>query len=228
VLFRLYLPHRYTYPLVAFFAIVVGVALRPTLRRASVAAVVGVALAGAILLVPNRLQRGSDCPQGPVTAYLASLPKDAIIAGDPVDLMCVPVTARRPVVISTQLAPAYEVDYFLQGRARMFAMINAYYGTDAAAFADLRRRYGAAYLLVRRDRVRQTMNGGGKWRRGKAPYGPLVRRLVRTGEPVVLHLPAACRRFQNGPVEVYDVSCIARERPSTVPDASSASTTTNG
>ena len=30
VLFRLYLPHRYTYPLVAFFAIAVAVSLRPT------------------------------------------------------------------------------------------------------------------------------------------------------------------------------------------------------
>ncbi|HTE60557.1 MAG TPA: hypothetical protein VK631_09420, partial [Solirubrobacteraceae bacterium] len=30
VLFKLYLPHRYTYPLVAFFAIAVGVAIRPT------------------------------------------------------------------------------------------------------------------------------------------------------------------------------------------------------
>ena len=32
VLFRLYLPHRYTYPLVAFCAIAVAVALRPTWR----------------------------------------------------------------------------------------------------------------------------------------------------------------------------------------------------
>ena len=30
VLFQLYLPHRYTYPLVAFFAIAVGVTIRPT------------------------------------------------------------------------------------------------------------------------------------------------------------------------------------------------------
>ena len=30
VLFKLYLPHRYTYPLVAFFAIAVGVTIRPT------------------------------------------------------------------------------------------------------------------------------------------------------------------------------------------------------
>src|SRR3712207_5825372 len=30
VLFTLYLPHRYTYPLLAFFAIFVAVALRPT------------------------------------------------------------------------------------------------------------------------------------------------------------------------------------------------------
>ena len=32
VLFKLYLPHRYTYPLLAFFAIVVAVTLEPTWR----------------------------------------------------------------------------------------------------------------------------------------------------------------------------------------------------
>jgi hypothetical protein len=49
VLFRLYLPHRYTYPLSAFGAIAVGVTLRPTwealwqLRRARVLAALALA-----------------------------------------------------------------------------------------------------------------------------------------------------------------------------------------
>ena len=64
----------------------------------------------------------------PASAYLETLPKDAIVAGDPVDLKCLPVTARRAVVISTQLAPAYELDYFLEGRRRMFDTLRAVYG----------------------------------------------------------------------------------------------------
>jgi hypothetical protein len=269
VLFRLYLPHRYTYPLLAFFAIVVGVTLRPTWEAAGSrvrtfallcapaavtglalyafplgpllsptwatlavgagtvavaaalafaprplgaslgAAICGVALLGGLLLVPERLERGKVCPKGRVTAYLKSLPKDSIIAGDPGDLMCVPATARRPVVVSTQLAPAYEVDYFLEGRERMFADLRAYYGSSVDAIAALQERYGATHLLVRGDALRRELTAdGARWRRGRVPYGDFVRRLVGEGEPAVLHLPSACRTFQNGPVEVYDIACI--------------------
>jgi hypothetical protein len=269
VLFRLYLPHRYTYPLVAFFAIAVAVTLRPTwlafrtrpflllaapaavaalavyvfplappepepstvvmvavvagivvaaalvaLRRPTAAAgtiLTGVVLIGLLVALPGRVPSGTACPQRPVTRYLAGLPKDAVVAGDPRDLMCVPVTARRAVVISTQLAPSYEADYFRTGRERMFAMLRAYYGTSRAAIADLADRYGATDLWVRRDAVRRELAGNGKrWRADQQPYGSYVRRLVARGEPAVLSLPADCRRFSRGPVEVYEIACLTR------------------
>jgi hypothetical protein len=276
VLFKLYLPHRYTYPLIAFFAIAVAVSLEPTwsevaarrrlrafglvasplavclfavyvfplapaeparqftatallalvagglalaavlaapLARASPAigaALIGLALAGAALVLPDRLPRGNPCPDRPVNAYLRSLPKDAVIAGDPGDLMCVPATARRPVVISTQLAPAYEADYFRTGRTRMFATLRAYYGHSSRAIADLLTRYGATHLWVRRRAVRRELaDGGVRWRGGELPYGRYVRQLLRGGEPAVLHLPLACRRWRRGDAEVYDIRCIA-------------------
>jgi hypothetical protein len=275
VLFKLYLPHRYTYPLLAFFAIVVAVTLEPTWRAlaarrgpvrafallaspvaicafavfvfplapveparplatmaligavalaiaaaavplalrsaAAGAAVTGVVLVGAVLVLPDRLPLGNACPDRPATTYmLKRLPKDAIIAGDPRDLMCVPATARRPVVISTQLAPAYEADYFRRGRERMFATLRAYYGQSSAAIADLGTRYGADYLWVRRDAVEREQAGGGvRWRPGELPYGRYVRQLLRGGEPAVLHLPVDCRRWRLGPAEVYDIGCIS-------------------
>jgi hypothetical protein len=274
VLFKLYLPHRYTYPLLAFFAIVVAVTLEPTWRAlaerrgrvrafallaspvaicafavyvfplapaepsrppatmaligavalalaaaavplalrsaAAGAAVTGVLLAGLVLVLPDRLPLGNACPAKPATTFMSKrLPKDAIIAGDPRDLMCVVATARRPVVISTQLAPAYEAGYFRRGRERMFAMLRAYYGHSRAALADLRTRYGADYLWVRRDALaRETAGGGVRWKAGEQPYGRYVRQLLRAGEPAVLHLPAACRRWQLGPAEVYDIGCV--------------------
>ena len=274
VLFELYLPHRYTYPLVAFFAIAVGVTIRPTwmalwarprprlrafallsapfavaaaalyvfplgpteavsrtavavaaagvVAAAAVAAglgrrapaiggvVTGLTLIGLLLAGSDGLARGSPCPTRPVTRHLATLPKDAVIAGDPHDLKCLPATTRRAVVISTQLAPAYETEYFLAGRARMFATLRAYYGQSLAAIADLRTRYGATDLWVRRDAVRRELQGDGRrWRAAKLPYGRFVRELVRAGEPAVLHLPAACLRWQRGPDAVYDIGCIA-------------------
>jgi hypothetical protein len=280
VLFKLYLPHRYTYPLVAFFAIAVGVTIRPTwtalwerprprlrafalltgplaiaglavytfplgptesldpsgttvaavggavvlaaaaalaLRRnapALGAVLTGLALVGVLVFVPgDRWARGASCPNGHSIRYLASLPKDAVIAGDPIDLKCLPATARRAVVISTQLAPSYERDYFLGGRAREFAMLRAYYGQSADAIADLHTRYGATDLWVRRGAVEQELTPkGARWRRGQLPYGRYVRELVSAGEPAVLHLPASCRRWQHGSDEVYDIACIGAAR----------------
>jgi hypothetical protein len=280
VLFRLYLPHRYTYPLVAFFAIVVAVSLRPTwtamwsrprprlrafllllaplvvlgvalylfplgpmealsepataaaiaagavvlaaavallLPRAgeraapAVGAVVtALALTGAMLGVTDEWARGTVCPYTAATGYLASLPKDAVIAGDPKDLTCVTGTARRPVVISTQLAPAYEVDYFVHGRERMFAMLRAYYGQSTDAIAALGERYGATHLWVRPPAVRQVMAAkSGRWKEVDAPYGRFIHGLLRGGEPAVLHLPAACRRWRSAQSEIYDIRCIA-------------------
>ena len=278
VLFRLYLPHRYTYPLAAFFAIVVGVTIRPTwtalwarpsprarafvllcapvaiaavalyafplgpmqsLSRpavalagaaAAVAAAValvlgrapgrgapaigavltGLTILGLLLVSTDNWARGSLCPQRPATRYFATLPKDAVIAGDPSDLKCLPATARRPVVISTQLAPSYEADYFRTGRERMFATLRAYYGPSLAAIADLRARYGATDLWVRQGAVRKELQpGGSRWRGGRLPYGRFVRQLVSGAEPAVLHLPAACRRWQHGLEAVYDIRCIS-------------------
>jgi hypothetical protein len=269
VLFRLYLPHRYTYPLAAFFAIAVAVLLGPTWRAlgtsrvrrfallaapvavcavaiylfplapveprvatrtalvlagagvagaallvnatpATGALLTGLALIGALVVLPDRLPAGNPCPHTPVSRYLASLPTDAIVAGDPIDLMCVPATAKRAVVISNQLAPAYEVEYFEHGRERMFADLRAYYGPSVDAILDLRRRYGATHLWVRRDAIEQEIDGDGRrWHARELPYGRFVRDLVKRERPAVLSLPASCRTFARGPVEVYEIKCLA-------------------
>jgi hypothetical protein len=50
---------------------------------------------------------------------------------------------------------------------------------------------------------------GARWRQGDEPYGTFIRGMLRAGEPAVLHLPAACRRWQNDVSELYDIRCIA-------------------
>ena len=260
-LFQLYLPHRYTYPLLAFFAIAVALLLRPTgharwlvlaplplaylalsvfplgpqsppegvawwafpilaalavaafaVRRPGAGALLaGVALLVAVLALPGRTPPGQSCPRSPAMAYLATLPKDAVIAGDPMDLKCVPVAANRPVVISTQLAFSYERGYFEEGRARMFASLRAYYSGDAAALAGLRTRYGATHLLVNRRAVRREAAGDQpRWPRARQPYGQLVTSQLSAGEPAVLRRAARCRRWSGGAQAIYDLGCLSR------------------
>ncbi|MEA2311632.1 MAG: hypothetical protein QOE28_1600, partial [Solirubrobacteraceae bacterium] len=265
VLFQLYLPHRYTYPLVAFFAIAVAVLLRPlweadgrhrlavlagpaavaavavfafplapppppgamtwivaalaaggaiavALRRApervrtrAGAAATGVLLLVLILVLPNGLPRGTRCAQRPAIRYFNSLPKEAVVAGDPWDLNCVPVSAERAVVTSEKLAPSYEAAAFRDGRARMFADLRAVYGPSPDAITKLSTRYGATHLWIRRDAVPR----GARWVPRQLPYGRFVHDLLREGEPASLRLPAVCRRWRRGPVEVYDIACVS-------------------
>ena len=195
-------------------ALAVAAALLGRARREAVpalgAALTGLLLLAALLAAPGDRDRGTRCPDGESVRYLATLPKDAVIAGDPFDLKCLPGTARRAVVISTQLAPSYELDYLLAGRARMFETLLAYYGSSAQPIADLRTRYGATHLWVRRAAVAAELTTrGARWRAGRLPYGRFVRDLVRAGTPAVLRLPSACRRWSHGTDEVYDIGCIA-------------------
>jgi hypothetical protein len=184
--------------------------VRPATLPTTGAVLVVAVLAGAMVGVRGRLPSGMACPTTPVVRYLAGLPQDAIVAGDPRDLMCVPATAKRAVVISTQLAPSYEADYFRTGRARMFAMLRAYYGPSRTAIADLASRYGATHLWVRRDAVRREVERGARWKADELPYGRFVRDLVESAQPAVLGLPPACRRFVRGPIEVYEIACLGR------------------
>jgi hypothetical protein len=284
VLFKLYLPHRYTYPIVAFAAIAVGVSLKPTFeavwarrhggwgafgllvaplvvttlaiwvfplgpkepwdnfispvsiavavgtvvaaaavvlvlqhtetagRAALAAALAGIGLTALIAFVPERYERGTDCPTGQTIQYLRTLPKDAIIAGDPIDLKCVPATTRRAVVISTQLAPSYEKAYFLMGRQRMFDQLDAIYGSNPQAIVKLGQKYGATDLWIRRGSIlRQWQHKGGPWRAWSRPYGTYVKRLVaHEPKPASLQLPKSCLKFQKGPNEVYSIPCVTK------------------
>jgi hypothetical protein len=120
--------------------------------------------------------------------------------------MCVPVSAERAVVTSAKLAPSYEVSAFRDGRARMFADLRAVYGTSPDAITELSTRYGATHLWIRRDAVPR----GARWSPRQLPYGRYVHDLLREGEPASLRLPAACRQWRRGPVEVYDLACVLR------------------
>lgn len=289
LLFRLYLPNRYTHPLVPAACIVIGVCWRPAwdaavgrlgrwspvalavalpaaaiwagvrifplgplmseakaqalvsnIGRALVIAAVAGALACAAALALRRTPgraggvvlgavfsaailvgavtgtaSGRDyvtCGSRHLQAYLRTLPKDAIIAGDPVQLDCVPVEARRAVVISRKLYQAEDADYLRVIRPRMFAMLHAYYGSSVRAIAALRTRFGAGYLVVQRDVVLA--------RRAPPAYddmapfaGVIDGILAHRARPAALSLPRACAVWHRLQLTVYDLRCVARSLP---------------
>jgi hypothetical protein len=282
VLFRLYLPHRYTYALLPFFCIAIGIAVRPTFEalaqrsrlslipalgfpvvlallaltvfplgpqlspsafgvwvkeaapylavglvvgllvaafvwvgaagenRVHQAAAAAAVIAAAVLVAEVAFAGGgrsrvAACSDVGLYRYLGTLPKNAIIAGDPGDLDCIPIAARRPVVISRKLYQPWNVDYFKVIRPRMFLSVEASYGPSVQAIVQLRARYGADYFLVR-NRLRKRA-----WPR-MAPFTQQANHYLRSGVvPAALRLPAMCETWRGQRLTVYSLACVSSE-----------------
>jgi hypothetical protein len=280
VLFRLYLPQRYTYPLLPFFCIAIAVSLAATFKAwvprrrvaallsfiiplaaiiialtvfplgpqgslealwawlsdaraylagglaagvlggvvwalsgrvtrplaATSALVAGGLLCGAVAFAGGLRSPGAfSCGDQHLYRYLRTLPPDAIIAGDPADLNCVPIAGERAVVISKKLYQPWDPSYFRIIRPRMFNMIDAYYGPSLAAAVQLEKLYGADYLVVRRP-VRRNPAGT------PAPFGAQLARLRRSDSPpAALQMPGHCATWHEGKTRVYRLACVATE-----------------
>ena len=283
LLFRLYLPHRYTYSLLPFFCIAIGIVLRPTLEawagrtRLSLLAAAGLPLAvvlvaltvfplgpqlsisdigswladarsyllvglalglllallvwrrtagqqgvrtaaaaaavfaGTVLVAEvafadgGRSPGAASCRDTKLYRHLRTLPKDAIIAGDALDVGCIPIAARRPVVISRKLYQPWDPQYFRVIRDRMFRTVDAYYGPSVGAIIQLRERYGADYFVVETP-IRER-----PWP-GMAPFTAEVARLLRSVEvPAALRLPEPCETWRGRRFKVYSLACVAAE-----------------
>jgi hypothetical protein len=281
LLFRLYLPQRYTYPLLPFFCIAIAVWVRPTFqglaerRRALLFLAVPLVVLAAVLLALTvfplgpqlsfdafgdwledaaaylavglavglliafcvwHRERGSAftagaaavvaggmlvgaatfaggtrspesarCEDEALYRHLRTLPEETIVAADPFDSNCIPIAARRPVVISRKLYQPWAVDYFELIRGRMFQTVEAYYGPSVDAVAALRERYGADYLLVRTDQKEPNWSF-------MEPFTSEVRRLRDTVDvPAVERLPEECLTWSEGTLELYSLACVAGE-----------------
>ena len=279
VLFQLYLPNRYTYPLLPVFCIVIGTGWLPAWRRvtrgrgrpaaAGVAVAVSVAIwlvalvgfplgprlafaalgrtlehsawvvaaclaAAAVALVVARRRTApvvaatvaaallfaqvayagggaspfQTCDDVPLLRELATLPANAIIAGDARRMNCVPIVSERAVVISQKLYQPIEVAYTRVVRTRMRAMVEAEFGPSRAAILALRSRFGAHYLVVQPGLI-DTGRVPSSWG-DMQPYTSLIGRLLRApGGPAALHLPPACAIWRHGGDIVYSLACVA-------------------
>src|SRR5204863_9858783 len=124
---------------------VVACALALRGRRQAAAVVVAAVLVGGLLVGEVSVAGGDasaagECSDPAELHYLGTLPKNAIIAGDPTTIGCVTMVSKRPVVISRKLYQVYSPAYLQTARQRMFAMVEAYYGPSGAKILAPRSR----------------------------------------------------------------------------------------
>lgn len=170
------------------------------------AVLAGTLLVGGVAVAGGGEAPGIVCRDAPLYRYLETLPKDTIVAGDPVAIDCVPIAAERPVLMSKKLYQVYDRNVFHFARPRMLAEIRAYYGSSRRAIVRLRTVYGADVLLINRE----LLSSGGHYRYGEmAPFNQLMRRLRRTvHKPATLRMPSRCMTWSHGTQAVYSLRCL--------------------
>jgi hypothetical protein len=193
-------------------ALAVGVLLVALVYRRGAAWVAASAVAAALLvgqvaLAGGDRRTGLRCGRLDTLLHLRTIPKDAIVAGNPVLLDCVPIVSRRAVVMNEKLFQVWEVDFWQEGRRRMFDSVEAYYGDSTDSILELRRKYGADYLVVERRPLFR------RWRYTE-PFTTEVRRLRETvAEPARRRLPRECRTWGGKLDVVYDLACVEARSP---------------
>lgn len=185
-----YLPQRYlVYPLpiLATVMLATGAAgyllLSPRLSRAKHAVTAAVAITALPLLLgfgghgTTRRGLGNDTRKATAMfAALERLPKDALIAGWPRGTIDnVPYFARRQVLLSFETHQAFHVDYALEMRRRMNAVIAAYFATSTEPLIALRREFGVTHLLVD---VHHFLRATPRYIK---PFGPAINAAAKAG-----------------------------------------------
>jgi hypothetical protein len=147
----------------------------------------------------------ADAPQLELTRFLGTLPKDALVAGHPVDMNPVPLLARRKVLANHELSLPYYKGYYGQIRQRLFDFFEAYYAGSfdtVAAFVD---RYGIDALVVRKDHYTKEFLSGPVY---FEPYNERAKNYLARQSSFVLRDPPLDRRcYEN---ELYLVLCFER------------------
>ena len=172
------------------------------------AVLAGSLLTGVVAEAGWQTSKGHDCSKDQALySYLRTLPKGAIIAGDPKAIDCVPIEAERGVVISRKLYQPFDYTFLKIVRPRMANMLRAYYGSSRSAIADLGTRYGATDLVV--DRKLLTLKRPFLRFTSMAPFAAVVRRdLPPPSQRAALHLPRSCEVWSQGDLAVYDIPCV--------------------
>ena len=160
---HLYYPQRYVmyavpaFLVIAFPAGLAGLVDAVSWLRSVPGSGPGLVIIGTAIMVVGLGGRGSldkglrVVPERflPLYSFLQSLPSDALIAGwptGPIDE--VPYLARKRILLSRETQLAFHEAYILELRARMNALIDAYFAPESGPLVALHRHFGVTHLIV--------------------------------------------------------------------------------
>ncbi len=166
MLFKLYLPSRYTSYALPVFAMMWAARLlqRVRITNRSIAfapawALLALILIGAMTTRTVSTALSSSPKWDPPAGYFESLeairhlPKNALIASHPDDANGIPLLSARSVLVNTEVSVSFNRAYDAQMRASLIASFDMLYATDWRAIDRIADEFGVSYFLLNRDRL---------------------------------------------------------------------------
>jgi hypothetical protein len=225
---RLYLPERYLgYPIPVLLAVLLPAGTRALVEsgtgavsrtrrhagRIGSAAVVALAAALGGRSAPDAGLTVRVDPQAEIYAAVSKLPADALIGGWPRGTLDnIPYLTKRQVLLSFEVHQPYHSRYVSSMRARMEALVSAYWATSPEPIIELRDRFGVTHLLVDSNILEQPP-------RYFEPFEESVRRAVARagGDYEVLRQAARAAVFRDHRHVLLDLSLVAAPAAAVVP-----------
>ncbi len=235
LLFKLYLPSRYTeHGLRIVMAIAAGIALTvlldaifPTRSRQSqsrpwqkqvLAVGLTVIISAFILLYPTLEAEFPDVAYevgGVPTLYefFAQQPKDSLIASVSREADFIPTFSQRSVLVSKEYAIPLLVGYYQQIRQRVVDLLVAQYSTDLADVQEFIKKYGVDFWLLDRSAFTPGYLASDSWLQQYQPVATEALTTLQQGKiPVVETMMERCTVFQTEEVVVLAADCILEKR----------------
>ncbi|WP_017325481.1 hypothetical protein [Synechococcus sp. PCC 7336] len=236
--FRLYFPSRYTYHTLRFImAMSAGIVVFILLHRGydwlrkrlqgqhklKIKEGISVGLIGmfaiASLIVPalpsvflkSHLWRMGEYPQ--IYTFLASQPKDIIVASIDDAADNIPAFSHRSVLASQEFAFAYHPNYYQPFQQRAIDTVRAQYSPDISEVKSIISKYGIDFFLVDREAFSAGYLLSQRWLTHSSFSDVVVdvaTQLSEGSRPALAKLSEVCEVASEGNLRVLSASCMVR------------------
>ena len=143
-----------------------------------------------------------------ITAYLRSLPPDALVVGAPTDADSVPAFSGRRVLVNREYALAYHLGFYREVERRARDTIDAYYAESPRQVQEFATRYGVSVFLVN-ETAFDPATAADAWSGAFAPYTDEVVRRVENGRRFALQdAVRRCGAVTEGDVTAMSAACV--------------------
>ena len=203
--FRFHIPDRtiiYTLP-------VVGLIVAPRMARMA-----WIALIPAVLLLwgsgfKANLNLWADQRHGAkLYQFISTLPKDAVIAGPPMEMDNIPLFARRIVFVSDEAAQPLYPRFYQEMKRRLKESYAAYYATDERVVREFGVKNRVRYMVVKKEDFTHGLHRGKYYE----PYNGYIKSLIHQKSPAEFVAPRLPSIYNDGAYAVVDLSALRGSR----------------